>query len=85
MLRTSRMLQSTLKVCLEHPIFTLSDAYISNALHTEARIPVPDVRFFWLCGLYKPASRIPAFLTCIDIAGLTAVSFSVAQTLNGSI
>ncbi|KAG2146069.1 P-loop containing nucleoside triphosphate hydrolase protein [Suillus bovinus] len=38
----------------------------------EARIPVPDVRFDWLCDLYKPASRVPAFLTCIDIAGLTA-------------
>ncbi|KAF9243559.1 P-loop containing nucleoside triphosphate hydrolase protein [Melanogaster broomeanus] len=38
----------------------------------EARIPVPDSRFEWLCDLYKPASRVPAFLTCIDIAGLTA-------------
>ena len=39
----------------------------------EARIPVPDTRFEWLCDVYKPASRVPAFLTCIDIAGLTAV------------
>ncbi|KIY43956.1 hypothetical protein FISHEDRAFT_67701 [Fistulina hepatica ATCC 64428] len=38
----------------------------------EARIPVPDERFEWLCELYKPVSRVPAFLTCIDIAGLTA-------------
>ncbi|KAF8656823.1 hypothetical protein AX16_002371 [Volvariella volvacea WC 439] len=38
----------------------------------EARIPVPDARFEWLCDLYKPASRVPAHLTCIDIAGLTA-------------
>ncbi|KAG8692571.1 hypothetical protein FRC09_011107 [Ceratobasidium sp. 395] len=38
----------------------------------EARIPVPDERFLWLCDLYKPASQVPAFLTCIDIAGLTA-------------
>ncbi|KAI0364311.1 cytoplasmic protein [Pilatotrama ljubarskyi] len=38
----------------------------------EARIPVPDPRFDWLCDLYKPASKVPAFLTCIDIAGLTA-------------
>jgi len=38
----------------------------------EARIPVPDARFEWLCETYKPASRVPAFLTCIDIAGLTA-------------
>jgi obg-like ATPase 1 len=39
----------------------------------EARVLVPDARFDWLCDLYKPASRIPAVLTCIDIAGLTAV------------
>ncbi|KAJ7844404.1 P-loop containing nucleoside triphosphate hydrolase protein [Mycena olivaceomarginata] len=38
----------------------------------EARIPVPDARFEWLCDLHKPVSRVPAFLTCIDIAGLTA-------------
>ncbi|RDX44003.1 hypothetical protein OH76DRAFT_1458160 [Lentinus brumalis] len=38
----------------------------------EARIPVPDPRFDWLCETYKPASRVPAHLTCIDIAGLTA-------------
>ncbi|KII89623.1 hypothetical protein PLICRDRAFT_39737 [Plicaturopsis crispa FD-325 SS-3] len=38
----------------------------------EARIPVPDARFEWLCETYKPTTRIPAFLTCIDIAGLTA-------------
>ncbi|CAL1715759.1 unnamed protein product [Somion occarium] len=38
----------------------------------EARIPVPDERFEWLCQTYKPSARIPAFLTCIDIAGLTA-------------
>ncbi|KDQ14390.1 hypothetical protein BOTBODRAFT_32848, partial [Botryobasidium botryosum FD-172 SS1] len=38
----------------------------------EARVPVPDARFDWLCDTYKPASRIPAALTCIDIAGLTA-------------
>ncbi|RPD54313.1 cytoplasmic protein [Lentinus tigrinus ALCF2SS1-6] len=38
----------------------------------EARIPVPDARFEWLCETYKPASRVPAHLTCIDIAGLTA-------------
>ncbi|KAI0782322.1 P-loop containing nucleoside triphosphate hydrolase protein [Abortiporus biennis] len=38
----------------------------------EARIPVPDERFEWLCETYKPSARVPAFLTCIDIAGLTA-------------
>ncbi|THH07743.1 hypothetical protein EW146_g9220 [Bondarzewia mesenterica] len=44
----------------------------------EARIPVPDPRFEWLCDLYKPASRIPAFLTCIDIAGLVSGASSGA-------
>lgn len=38
----------------------------------EARVLVPDPRFDWLCDLYKPASHVPAVLTCIDIAGLTA-------------
>ncbi|KAI9610125.1 hypothetical protein H4Q26_007124 [Puccinia striiformis f. sp. tritici PST-130] len=38
----------------------------------EARVPVPDERFDWLCSVYKPTNKIPAFLTCIDIAGLTA-------------
>jgi len=38
----------------------------------EARVHVPDPRFEWLCEMYKPKSRVPAHLTCIDIAGLTA-------------
>lgn len=38
----------------------------------ESRVPVPDDRFKWLCELYKPKNEVPAFLTCIDIAGLTA-------------
>jgi len=37
----------------------------------EARVAVPDERFTWLCDLYKPPSKIPAFLTVYDIAGLT--------------
>ncbi|GAA5837265.1 hypothetical protein JCM3766R1_002179 [Sporobolomyces carnicolor] len=37
----------------------------------ETRVPVPDSRFDWLCDLYKPASKVPAVLTCVDIAGLT--------------
>lgn len=32
---------------------------------------MPDERFTWLCDLYKPPSKIPAFLTVYDIAGLT--------------
>ena len=37
----------------------------------EARVPVPDWRVDWLTETFKSSSRIPAFLTCIDIAGLT--------------
>ncbi|KAI5481346.1 GTP binding protein [Pseudohyphozyma bogoriensis] len=34
--------------------------------------PFPLIdRFEKLCEIYKPASKIPAFLTCVDIAGLT--------------
>ncbi|CAG8650079.1 4030_t:CDS:2, partial [Acaulospora morrowiae] len=36
----------------------------------ESRVAVPDSRFDWLCDLYQPASRVPAYLTVIDIAGL---------------
>lgn len=36
----------------------------------ESRVAVPDPRFDWLCATYKPASRIPAYLSVIDIAGL---------------
>lgn len=36
----------------------------------ESRVAVPDVRFDWLCENYKPKSKVPAYLTVIDIAGL---------------
>ncbi|KAJ1678898.1 Obg-like ATPase [Spiromyces aspiralis] len=36
----------------------------------ESRVAVPDERFDWLCQQYKPASKVPAYLTVIDIAGL---------------
>ncbi|OLY83371.1 Obg-like ATPase 1 [Smittium mucronatum] len=36
----------------------------------EARVAVPDERFDWLVQHYKPASKVPAYLTVIDIAGL---------------
>jgi len=36
----------------------------------EARCPVPDLRYEWLCDLWQPASRIPAYLHITDIAGL---------------
>ncbi|RKO89194.1 P-loop containing nucleoside triphosphate hydrolase protein, partial [Blyttiomyces helicus] len=37
---------------------------------SESRVAVPDPRFDWLCDFYKPASKIPAFLSVTDIAGL---------------
>ncbi|RIA83982.1 P-loop containing nucleoside triphosphate hydrolase protein [Glomus cerebriforme] len=36
----------------------------------ESRVAVPDSRFDWLCETYKPLSKVPAYLTVIDIAGL---------------
>merc|ERR1711991_201648 len=35
-----------------------------------ARVEVPDERWSWLCEHWQPASRVPAFLTITDIAGL---------------
>merc|ERR1711881_228515 len=36
----------------------------------EARVPIPDKRFTYLCEHHKPASKVPAFLNVVDIAGL---------------
>ncbi|KAL0272167.1 UNVERIFIED_CONTAM: hypothetical protein PYX00_005246 [Menopon gallinae] len=36
----------------------------------ESRVPVPDDRFEFLCNYFKPASKVPAFLNVVDIAGL---------------
>ncbi|KPP70034.1 hypothetical protein Z043_111167, partial [Scleropages formosus] len=36
----------------------------------ESRVPVPDERFDFLCQFHKPASKVPAFLNVVDIAGL---------------
>jgi len=36
----------------------------------ESRVAVPDARYDWLCEHWKPASRIPAYLNVVDIAGL---------------
>ena len=37
---------------------------------SESRVAVPDERFDKLCAHYKPASKVPAYLSIIDIAGL---------------
>ncbi|XP_065362916.1 obg-like ATPase 1 [Calliphora vicina] len=36
----------------------------------ESRVPVPDERFDFLVNYHKPASKVPAFLNVVDIAGL---------------
>jgi len=36
----------------------------------HARVNVPDDRFRWLCDIYSPKSKVPAFLEIVDIAGL---------------
>ena len=36
----------------------------------EARCPVPDERYDYLCNMWKPASEYPAFLMVTDVAGL---------------
>ena len=36
----------------------------------KSRCAVPDQRFDWLCDLFKPPSKVPAFLMVTDIAGL---------------
>lgn len=36
----------------------------------EARVPIPDKRWTYLCEHHKPAKEIPAFLNVVDIAGL---------------
>jgi obg-like ATPase 1 len=36
----------------------------------ESRCPVPDLRYDWLCELWQPPSKIPAYLMITDIAGL---------------
>jgi len=36
----------------------------------ESRVAIPDARFDYLCEYHKPASKVPAFLNVVDIAGL---------------
>jgi len=36
----------------------------------EARVAIPDPRFDKLCEMYKPASKVQAYLSVTDIAGL---------------
>lgn len=36
----------------------------------ESRVPIPDPRWSFLCEDFQPMSKVPAFLTVVDIAGL---------------
>ncbi|XP_022658957.1 obg-like ATPase 1 [Varroa jacobsoni] len=36
----------------------------------ESRVSIPDERFDYLCESFKPASKVPAYLNVVDIAGL---------------
>lgn len=36
----------------------------------KSRCPVPDKRYEFLCDIFKPASKVPAYLKITDIAGL---------------
>jgi len=38
----------------------------------ESRVAVPDERWDWLCDFHKPASKVPAYLNIVDIAGLVS-------------
>lgn len=48
----------------------------------ESRVAVPDARFDWLCDFYKPSSKVAAFLTVIDIAGLVKVTLAFVDVLS---
>ncbi|VVD02927.1 unnamed protein product [Leptidea sinapis] len=41
-----------------------------NISELTSRVPVPDERYDFLCEYHKPASKVPAFLNVVDIAGL---------------
>ncbi|CAB3234513.1 unnamed protein product [Arctia plantaginis] len=62
---------------MENPFTTYPEVHqgtpkkYSNLGSVEARrVPVPDERFDYLCEFHKPASKVPAFLNVVDIAGL---------------
>ncbi|KYB25398.1 hypothetical protein TcasGA2_TC034458 [Tribolium castaneum] len=43
---------------------------LTKVYSSARRVPVPDDRFDYLCDYFKPASKVPAFLNIVDIAGL---------------
>ena len=47
-----------------------SNAILLPSDPNESRVAVPDARFQYLCDTYKPVRIMPAYLNCVDIAGL---------------
>ena len=43
---------------------------VYSCFSTARRVAVPDERYDFLCQHHKPASKVPAFLHVVDIAGL---------------
>lgn len=64
-------LQSTLYAFPFQPSIHHTPVLFPPSIQEEARVPVPDWRVDWLHETYKSSVKIPAFLTCTDIAGLT--------------
>ena len=62
--------KSTFFNCITHSSIPAENYPFCTIDPTEGRVSVPDERFDWLCEQFKPASKVPAFLTVIDIAGL---------------
>jgi len=60
---TTFNLLSKLQVPAENYMFCTLDP-------NKAKVEVPDERFFKLCDIYKPKSKVPASITILDIAGL---------------
>ncbi|OXA62183.1 Obg-like ATPase 1 [Folsomia candida] len=49
---------------------TFFNVLTKSAIPAENLVAVPDDRFEFLCEFHKPASKVPAFLNVVDIAGL---------------
>ena len=48
----------------------------------EAKCPVPDLRYDWLCEVWQPPSKIPAFLHITDIAGVIKGASGIIKCYN---
>lgn len=55
---------------LKAPSSSSSGVQFCTIEPNNARVSVPDERFTWLAGNYKPKSQLAAYLDIVDIAGL---------------